>query len=256
MKRDGLSLQPTGTNTALLVLPPGSERPAALPADTVVLRLSEDGYELLGDAGEARRLAPGAWVERPGWHLVAEDQRTDYVPVLGTEFTHPELRELDDEGRCKRTFHLALAEGEEAQLGRNDKVCDIVIHDERVSRRHLRVYRDGARFVAEDLQSTLGTTLNDLALREPRALSHGDRIAVGRATFEFHDWTQGLEPAAPESEAPPDQPRTRPTPTPDPVEDDVRAHRPGTPLWETALLIGASAALIAAVAYVLHDQLS
>lgn len=58
---------------------------------------------------------------------------------------------------------------------------DILIADNRVSRRHAEVRNDGGRLSVNDFGSTNGTTVNGDPIRagEPRALAPGDKIALG-----------------------------------------------------------------------------
>jgi eukaryotic-like serine/threonine-protein kinase len=58
----------------------------------------------------------------------------------------------------------------------------------KVSRRHARIWREGAAFLVEDLGSVNGTVINDiihLEPRQPRALDSGDRIKLGETTLHF-----------------------------------------------------------------------
>jgi pSer/pThr/pTyr-binding forkhead associated (FHA) protein len=75
--------------------------------------------------------------------------------------------------------------GEETLIGRNP-TTDITLLDEGISREHAIVSydREAGHFVIEDLQSTNGTKLNGKRVRAA-ALSHGDRIQIGRTVFEF-----------------------------------------------------------------------
>jgi pSer/pThr/pTyr-binding forkhead associated (FHA) protein/ABC-type multidrug transport system ATPase subunit len=65
-------------------------------------------------------------------------------------------------------------------LGR-EKVCDIVIASDQVSRRHARLSREGARYQIEDLGSSNGTYVNGERLTAPRALKEMDEIRLGPA---------------------------------------------------------------------------
>lgn len=70
-------------------------------------------------------------------------------------------------------------------IGRS-KTCDIVIHSNRVSRRHCLITRtpDGI-FVIEDLGSTNGTFLNGMPLQGPTQLYPGDQLAFADTQFTF-----------------------------------------------------------------------
>src|SRR5436190_23595024 len=82
-----------------------------------------------------------------------------------------------------------------AVLGR-DTEADIVLHDREMSRRHARIKLVDGAAVLEDLGSTNGTFVNGEQLAGARALSEGDRIAVGDTTLVF-------TPAAPSPPPPP-----------------------------------------------------
>ena len=72
-------------------------------------------------------------------------------------------------------------------IGRDDD-CPIQILDEAVSRRHLRIRRDGTgdRYFAEDLDSANGTCVNDRPVDEPHALADGDLLRVGTTEIMFN----------------------------------------------------------------------
>jgi pSer/pThr/pTyr-binding forkhead associated (FHA) protein len=58
--------------------------------------------------------------------------------------------------------------------------------DERLSRRHARVFIDGAgRPIVEDLGSTNGTWINEQRLTDARIVASGDTLRVGQTTFEI-----------------------------------------------------------------------
>jgi len=59
--------------------------------------------------------------------------------------------------------------------------------DSSLSRRHLRLERDGPRWVASDLNSKNGTLVNGSRLIGPRPLAPGDRITAGQLVITFVD---------------------------------------------------------------------
>jgi hypothetical protein len=70
-------------------------------------------------------------------------------------------------------------------LGRGDE-CDIVLPERQISRQHLRIYRDGDAYYAEDLGSSNGTWVNNEPLKESRRLYDNDVIKVAMvATLQF-----------------------------------------------------------------------
>jgi pSer/pThr/pTyr-binding forkhead associated (FHA) protein len=62
----------------------------------------------------------------------------------------------------------------------------IVIDQPAVSSHHACIFRDGERFVIEDLQSTNGTFVNDRRISRCR-LRHGDVIVVGTEKLKFDE---------------------------------------------------------------------
>ncbi len=74
-------------------------------------------------------------------------------------------------------------ERDEIVIGRQEGVA-VSLNDERVSRRHARVRRDGDEFVLEDLDSSNGTYVDGVPIVEC-VLRTGDWIQVGRNLFRF-----------------------------------------------------------------------
>jgi len=85
---------------------------------------------------------------------------------------------------------LILPDGSRIALGEEPIVigrmpeCSVVLTDPNVSRRHAEVRRRGSDVVAVDLQSTNGTRVNGLPIRE-RVLEDGDDITVGTTILRF-----------------------------------------------------------------------
>jgi EmrB/QacA subfamily drug resistance transporter len=81
-------------------------------------------------------------------------------------------------------------------LGR-DSSADVVISDEEVSGRHLRVFSDHGEAVLEDLGSTNGTFVNGRRIAGGYRARSGDRIKIGMTVFEFTgQQADAAEPAA------------------------------------------------------------
>ena len=66
--------------------------------------------------------------------------------------------------------------------GRNN---DLVLNSVYASRRHAWIWRQGDRFILEDLGSTHGTYVNGLRLTAPRFLHHDDVIVMGDVSLFF-----------------------------------------------------------------------
>lgn len=69
-------------------------------------------------------------------------------------------------------------------IGR-DRACDLLLADEEVSRRHVRVMPHDRGAWVEDLASTNGTYVNGERILAPRTLQVGDRVEVGDTVFEL-----------------------------------------------------------------------
>ncbi|MBR90401.1 MAG: hypothetical protein CMO66_03900 [Verrucomicrobiales bacterium] len=52
--------------------------------------------------------------------------------------------------------------------------------DKNVSRRHARIFQKDGCYWIEDLGSRLGVLVNGLRVRDPRRVTFGDRILIGR----------------------------------------------------------------------------
>ena len=73
------------------------------------------------------------------------------------------------------------APGKGVSLGRSLELCDQVLNDGSISRRHARLSFDGRDVQVEDLNSTNGTTVdgNSLAPFQTCTLRHGSRLQLG-----------------------------------------------------------------------------
>ena len=85
-----------------------------------------------------------------------------------------------------RPSQEVLLSAEKVSLGR-DKVCEVVLNDQVVSRRHAQIVREGALYFLEDIGSSYGTRINGSALpaNEKRLLKNGDVIAIGPYDVTF-----------------------------------------------------------------------
>ncbi|MEM7704620.1 MAG: GGDEF domain-containing protein [Pseudomonadota bacterium] len=81
----------------------------------------------------------------------------------------------------------SLADGTSLIVGR-DADCDIVLQRPSVSRRHLRVEREGSQVTAADLNSKNGALVDQQPVPlEGVQLNNGDLIRVGDATLKYLD---------------------------------------------------------------------
>ncbi len=98
---------------------------------------------------------------------------------------------------------------------------DLVLNAMFASRRHARVWRQGERFIVEDLSSSHGTYVNGQQVTRPRFLQPNDVLILGDAQLTFvARWDPSLEETPPKGTPLWDVDRTQPgrsfTPT-DPV---------------------------------------
>src|SRR5579871_1583243 len=79
---------------------------------------------------------------------------------------------------------------DETVIGRHPE-CHIQIDSNMVSRKHARVFRDGNRFLVEDMGSGNGTTVNGVRIANATPLSHDDRVKLGPILIRFIDQPAG-----------------------------------------------------------------
>lgn len=91
-------------------------------------------------------------------------------------------------------FQLVIAEGKEAGrefvfdqtsilIGRTSE-CDVILYEPGVSRKHARIFNEGASFFVEDMGSSNGTKVNGNLVKK-QALKDGDAIGLGPVVFNF-----------------------------------------------------------------------
>lgn len=79
----------------------------------------------------------------------------------------------------------------EITLGR-DPICDIAIRDETASARHARLSYHHGQWWVEDLGSTNGTRLNQVAVTLPTVLTTGDEIRCGNMLLKVNTTAEVL----------------------------------------------------------------
>ncbi len=100
-------------------------------------------------------------------------------------------------------FQLVIAEGKESGrefvfdqasvlIGRTSE-CDVVLYDPGVSRKHARIFGEGAGYFVEDMGSSNGTKVNGSIIKK-KQLADGDAIGLGPVVFNFT--AVSLEPDA------------------------------------------------------------
>ena len=69
-------------------------------------------------------------------------------------------------------------------LGRK-RTVDVVIDDQRVSREHAMIRKEGTSYLLFDLDSANGTVLNGVPVARPTRLRDGDQIEIGGSRIKF-----------------------------------------------------------------------
>ena len=89
-----------------------------------------------------------------------------------------------------KTFNL---QEQSYTIGRGHD-CEIQLEVAAVSRRHVRIFRQGEDYYIEDLKSRNGTLLNNMPVHEPVKLNHRDRIQICTIVMYFYADGQEQDP--------------------------------------------------------------
>ncbi len=156
----------------------------------------------LADACEVLRDESNALANRPTMDLYRQFRRSQLsIELSGESFSVSDHRMENEYGQ--RLVHAVAGEYPAARLeqlggdedgrvvvlraeqsigrGRN---CDIIVHNETVSRAHAQVVAQNGRFFVVDLGSSAGTLVNGRATTS-HELHSGDEIRVGQITFRY-----------------------------------------------------------------------
>ncbi len=169
-------------------------------------------------------------------------------------------------------------EGGEITIGRETSNA-VVINDPEVSRKHVRMYMQGDRFIIEDLGSTNGTSVNGQRLVSPYLLQPGEIITLGENTHLLFEST-AIDPDAtvasirsavaeqPTSSPSYEHPITAPPPTrssgfagqvpePPPVAaKPVKATKKGLSVWVIVLIVLVVFLACGCVAFIVFDAMN
>ncbi|MBI5274590.1 MAG: type III secretion system inner membrane ring subunit SctD [Chlamydiales bacterium] len=80
---------------------------------------------------------------------------------------------------------IALEEGKEWLLGRDEAHAFQVLEDPAVSRRHVIIHREDDHFILENISSSNPAAINGHPIAEPKDLHEGDIIQIGATFFRF-----------------------------------------------------------------------
>jgi putative peptide zinc metalloprotease protein len=113
---------------------------------------------------------------------------------------------------------------------------DIVIFDELASRHHAVISRDAeGHYLAEDLHSTNGTSLNGERLTSPVSIKSGDELRIGRTTIRFEESTV-LDPSLASTPLRPDE--TLISPSISPLVEKASSKEMADTLWGGKISLG------------------
>lgn len=140
--------------------------------------------EVSADLVPASRSKTAESALNPGFADAGEHDKT----FIGAAVSMPFIKVVDEQGLTKELFKL---EGGDTWVAGRDSACDIVIRDQRVSRRQFEVRRQGTQFYILDLGSVNGTLMNNtpVSSTDPMPIKSGDAISVleNHLYFELHD---------------------------------------------------------------------
>lgn len=108
------------------------------------------------------------------------------------------LRTVASSANQTKSFELVLGEGEKYSIGRAD--CQLVLQDDKVSRRHLQLVVKNNRLIAEDLKSSNGTYFNGVRI-SVQPMCEADSLRLGHHTLIFDRIGDAGQPKATEPPA-------------------------------------------------------
>lgn len=148
----------------------------AADAAPVPLEVHTDGTV---EVDGRERVEPGGRVRSAAWTIAVE--RSD------RPWSGPELLLIPPNGEIAGRMRCPLPEqvGTTVLIGRSAKACDIMVHDDHVSRVHLKISLTDNGFSAQDMQSKWGTLFNGRPMHDTTLLGHGDELLIGSTIVRF-----------------------------------------------------------------------
>lgn len=153
--------------------------PAPLAPEAMTVRV-EGGAFTARFRGQEQRGSVGGWCSVGGIRISAQPPAAEGGPVAAVDV----VTQGAGGARTERV-RLPAHEGGELIVGRDRSATDLQVSDAHVSRAHLRIRRDGGKYVLEDLGSRWGTKLNGRDVRTPVALADGDEVGFGKSKLVF-----------------------------------------------------------------------
>ncbi len=125
-------------------------------------------------------------------------------PMLFRLLHADDLAQPSASHRLQRCSEVLFGRGAEACAELVASSLRIALEDPYASTRHARLFREGARWVLEDLGSTNGTLVDGerLAPHQPRLLADGALVEVGHTFFLLRLAASGASEAAPSIDGP------------------------------------------------------
>jgi hypothetical protein len=189
-RRDDSFVERLGDRISAAPTPPGAPparaQPVLGPADFPEEHTDLAGNEASGLFDQPPPSRPDdAFDEFEGTEMPGESTRIEESEILADQSTNmldegPRMPFLWVESGKDKNKEYVLQEGETG-VGRGID-NDVILTDVSVSRKHLRVLRDGAQLVLRDLGSGNGTTVNGKRVHQI-GLNEGDRIELGETVL-------------------------------------------------------------------------
>lgn len=168
---------------------PGAVRIGRHPDNDIVL----DYPAVSAHHAQLVREADSLWIEdlgsTNGTAIGRPDNKIQRGPITADDVVYfgslrvPASRLLTGKMALGQQPHVEVSVGEEAITFGRDKDCDRVLDDPQVSRKHIRLRRQGSELFVEDLNSANGTYVNGRRIRGRVAVNRGDIVAMGNFTF-------------------------------------------------------------------------
>lgn len=130
--------------------------------------------------------------ELTGDSQASEDEKTLLLPkedaegtrMMWTGAARQYTLQLTDIKNPGRIFKAPVGEG--VVIGRKAGEADIVIdYEKSVSARHCRIFERNGKFFVEDLQSSNGSLLNGISLKEETEICSGNLLTLGRLELKI-----------------------------------------------------------------------